>query len=259
MIHPTAFIDKEAELGDHVQIGAYSFIDAGVKLADYCTVGTHTVIQGKTTIGKNTHISSFVSLGCPPQIYRDRKIETTMLDIGENNDIREYCSISIGTYNRATCIGANNLLMAYSHIGHDCQIGSHITLINGATLAGHVTVEDHAVIGSGTLVHPFCNIGMYSFTTELLRCRKDVLPYMLVGESRVTNKATNYGINVKGLHHHNFSNGDIKILKQAYKIMYRNFSLMSDSLAQLGPHVAKNFHVQHLIAFIENSKQGVIR
>lgn len=258
MIHPTALIDKDAELGNDVQVGAYAVIGAGVKLSDCCKIGTHTVIEGNTTIGKNNHISSFVSLGCKPQIFRHKKIKPTMLEIGANNDIHEYCTISSGAYNNATHIGDNNLFMAYSHIGHDSHLGSNIVMANGATAAGHVVIENYAFISACVQMQPFCIVGAHAFIDCRSYCTKDIPPYMFIAKSQTNRKITVLGLNIKGLRQRGFSDDDIKSLKRAHKILYGSHLPLSEKCLQLESEGIDNDHVQHLSKFMQNSKLGVV-
>jgi UDP-N-acetylglucosamine acyltransferase len=216
------------------------------------------VIDGHTIIGENTHVSSFASLGCAPQIYRERQAEATMLRIGENNDIREYCTISCGAWDSCSSIGSDNLIMAYSHIGHDSQLGSGITLVNGATLAGHSIVEDHAVLGNAVRLAPFCRVGVHAFVYAGSACRKDVLPYM----STVIDykgRLDFYGVNVKGLVERGFSKSEMHSIRQAYKVLYSSDLLRSEAVRKLEAEADSSPHVRNIIEFIKNSKLGFVR
>ena len=255
MIHETAIIDDSASIGDKVTVGPYCIIGPNASIGDDCQIGPHTVIEGRTSIGANTKISPFAAIGGAPQ-HSGYKGEDTSLEIGENNVIREYCTISRGTAEGGslTSIGDNNFFMAYVHIAHDCHVGSNTIFANAASLAGHVHVGDYAVMGGFSLVHQHCRVGTHCITGIGAVCLLDVPPYMIVAG----NKAETHGINVKGLRRRDFTENDVLVLKRAYKTFYRSDLSMKEGLAKLNS-MGDNPHLLNLIGFLNSTERGVIR
>ncbi|WP_455218930.1 acyl-ACP--UDP-N-acetylglucosamine O-acyltransferase [Kaarinaea lacus] len=256
MIHPTAIIDESAKLEKDVSIGPYSIIGAGVEIGSGTVIGPHVVVNGPTTIGKNNHIFQFSSIGEIPQ---DKKYagEPTRLEIGDNNVIREYCTISRGTVQDqgVTRLGNHNWIMAYVHIAHDCQIGNHTIFANSATLAGHVIIEDYVILGGFTLVHQFCKIGAHCFTGMNSVISQDVPPYLMIAG----HMAKPYGINVEGLKRREFSSEALSGLKKAYKILYRSGNSLEKAIAELG-ELAKQYNdVTNFVDFVKSSTRGILR
>jgi UDP-N-acetylglucosamine acyltransferase len=256
LIHPTAIIDKSASIEDGVSIGPYSIIGADVKIAAGTSIGPHVVINGPTTVGKNNRIFQFASIGEVPQ---DKKYagEPTRLEIGDNNVIREYCTISRGTIQDqgVTRIGNHNWIMAYVHIAHDCQIGNHTIFANAATLAGHVTIEDYVILGGFTLVHQFCKVGLHCFTGMNSVISQDVPPYLMIAG----HMAKPYGINVEGLKRRGFTSETLSGLKKAYKIIYRSGNSLERAIAELTELGKQHQDVNYLVDFIKNSTRGILR
>jgi len=255
-IHPTAIIDATAELDSSVEIGAYSIIGANVKIDAFTRVGSHVVINGPTNIGKHNHIFQFCSLGEAPQ---DKKYngEPTMLEIGDNNTIREFCTFNRGTVQdkNITKIGSNNWIMAYVHIAHDCQIGNHTILANNSSLAGHVDIHDYAILGGFTLIHQFCKIGSYVITAVGSVVFKDIPPYvMAAGYDAKPN-----GINAEGLKRHQFSAETILQIKRAYKTLYRNSLSLDEAKAELTHMQSSTPQIGLLTEFLELSTRGIVR
>ena len=184
MIHPSAIVDPAAILAEDVSVGPFSIIGHDVEIGSGTTVGPHVVIKGPSRIGRDNRIFQFASVGEDPQ---DKKYqgEITRLEIGDRNVIREYCTIHRGTAQdqSLTRIGSDNLLMAYTHVAHDCVIGDGVIMANGASLAGHVSVDDHAILGGFSLVHQFCRIGRHSFSGMGSVISRDIPPYVMVGGS----------------------------------------------------------------------------
>jgi UDP-N-acetylglucosamine acyltransferase len=258
-IHPTAIIDPGAELDSSVKVGPYVIIEKGVKIGRDTVIKPHSVISGPTTIGAGNVIGPFATVGAPPQDLK-YKGEDTELVVGDNNQIREYVSIHRGTVTDrgVTKVGSGNLLMGYVHIAHDCVIGNSAILANAATLAGHVQVDDHAIIGGLVAVHQFTRIGSYSYIGGLSGISKDVAPYVIVSGTRKHMRVS--GINKVGLRRRGFDNDTLKKLDRAYKIIFMSPELLlQDALEQAAIEIVDGESVNHLIDFFRTSKQGVIR
>jgi len=251
VIHPTARLAKD------VQVGPWTYIGEDVEIAEGTWIGPHVVINGPSKIGKNNKIYQFASVGEAPQ---DRKYsdEKTILEIGDNNVIREYCTINRGTVQGGgvTKIGNNNLFMAYVHIAHDCIVHNNVIFANNASLAGHVTVYDHAILSGFVGVHQFCHVGEYSFLAKGALVTKDVPPYVLVAG---TEKPTAYGLNVEGLRRHGFTQDAIAALRKTYKIVYRKGLLIKDALSELEAMIPEHPEVKLLRDFLEKSERGIVR
>lgn len=256
MIHQTAIVDETATIADDVTIGAYSIIGADVKIDSGTWVGPHVVINGPTKIGKNNKIYQFASLGGDPQ---DLKFagEKSFLEIGDNNTIREYVTISRGTADGCdvTRIGNDNLMMAYVHIAHDCQIGNHIIFANSASCAGHVEVDDHVILGGFTLVHQFTKIGSHCFTSMGAVINQDVPPYIIVASSY--GKAS--GINKVGLKRRGYSDEVIRAIVNAYKLMIRSKKPRQQVMQEAAELINTYPEVKLMADFIEKSERGIIR
>lgn len=258
MIHESALVDPSARLGENVSIGAFTVIGPDVEIGDNSVVGPHVVINGPTTIGKGNRIFQFSSLGEPPQ-HHGYQGEPTRLEIGDNNIIRESCTINRGTTGNlggkdVTRIGNNNFIMAYCHIAHDCNVGNHTIFANGSSLAGHVQVGDYAILGGFTMVHQFCRVGAHCITGISTVTFKDIPPFLLVSG----NTAKPYGLNLKGLKRRDFSEQEIEELKLAYKILYRSGNQVEVALNEL-KSMSGNRHIKHLAGFIDQSERGIVR
>ena len=256
MIHSTAIIDPSAKLGSNVKVGPYSIIDKGVEIDDGCEIGPHVVIRGNTTIGKDTRIFQFASVGEEPQ---DKKYagEETCLEIGERNVIRESCTINRGTSQDKgiTRIGDDNWIMAYVHIAHDCVVGNNTILANNTSLAGHVTVGDYSILGGFTLVHQFCHIGAHSFSAMGSAIAKDVLPFVMVSG----NAAKAHGLNSEGLKRRGFSAEELKNIKEAYRIIYRSGNTLENAKELLSELAVKSEAVRSMQTFLNNVTRGIVR
>jgi len=257
MIHPAAIVDPKAEIGEEVEIGPYSVIRHGVVIGQGTKIGPHVVIGERTQIGRNCQIFQFASIGEAPQAFA-YKGEPTLLQMGDNNIVREFVTLHRGTVSGGgkTVIGDGNLLMAYSHVAHDCHVGNQIVFANGATLAGHITIEDHAVIGGLSAIHQFCRIGAYAFISGLTGVSLDIPPYMLAAGDR----AKLFGLNTVGLKRNRFSEEVIKALKKAYRIIFRSALTLEKALQSLEEDPIAGFpEVRHLLDFIRHTKRGISR
>lgn len=255
-IHPAAIVDEAACIDPTATIGPYSIIGANVQIGANTVVGPHVVIQGPTVIGERNQIFQFSSLGEIPQ---DKKYagEDSKLLIGHGNTIREFCTINRGTSQGegATIIGDENWIMAYVHIAHDCIIKNHTVFSNGASLAGHVQVDDYAVLGGFTLVHQFCHIGTHAFCGMGSALNKDLAPYVMASG----NLAKAYGLNKEGLRRRQFSEELIAVLHQSYKALIISKNSRADQIAKIKDLIEGYPEVRHLVDFIENSSRGIVR
>ena len=256
MIHPTAIIDPGAKIGSNVKIGPYSLIGPDVEIGDNTEIGPHVIIKGHTRIGRDNRIFQFCSLGEAPQ---DKKYagEPTRLEIGDRNTIREFCTFNLGTVQDAgvTKIGDDNWIMAYVHIAHDCIVGNKTIFANGASLAGHVVVEDWVIFGGFTGIHQFCHIGAHVMTAASTLVLQDVPPYVMAAG----NTAQPYGIHVEGLKRRGFSAESITALKRAYRTLYKSGLLLDEAKAKLAEDAKTQPDVLRMVEFLETSKRGIIR
>ena len=256
MIDPTAIIDSHAELADDVSVGAFSVIGADVKIDAGTVIGPHVVIKGPTSIGKMNRIYQFTSIGEDPQ---DKKYasEVTRLEIGDRNTIREFTSMHRGTQQDqgVTRIGNDNLFMAYTHVAHDCIIGDHVIMANGASLAGHVHLNNHAILGGFTLVHQFTQIGQYSFAAMGSAITQDIPPFIMVG-----GKPTRpHGINSVGMERNGISADDIRLIRNAYKIIYKMNLRLEDAIEQMEALASDSSQLSDMIGFLRNVRRGILR
>lgn len=258
-IHSTAIIDSGAELDSSVKVGPYVIIEKGVRIGPGTEIKPHSILTGPTTIGAGNVIGPLATVGAPPQDLK-YKGEDTELIIADNNQIREYVSIHRGTItgNSVTSIGSGNLVMGYVHIAHDCIIGNSAILANAVTLAGHVQVDDHAIIGGLVAVHQFSRIGSYSYIGGLSGISKDVPPFVIVSGTRKEMRVS--GINKVGLRRRGFNNDTLKKLDRAYKIIFMSPDLLlKDALEKVTAEIDGCDAVNQLVDFFRSSKQGVIR
>lgn len=255
-IHQTAIIDPKAELADDVQVGAYSIIGPDVKIDAGTIVGPHVVINGHTSIGKHNQIFQFSSLGEAPQ---DKKYqgEPTKLEIGDHNTIREFCTFNRGTAQDKgiTKVGDHNWIMAYVHIAHDCHVHNHTILANNSSLAGHVDLCDHAILGGFTLVHQFCKIGQHVITAVGSVVFKDIPPYVTASGY----DANPHGINSEGLKRRGFSADSISNIKRAYKTLYRQSLSLDEAKSALTQQALGAPELNVLVEFLAQSTRGIIR
>jgi UDP-N-acetylglucosamine acyltransferase len=258
-IHPTAIIDPGADIESSVNVGPYVVIEKGVTIGRDSIIKSHSIISGPTTIGSGNVIGPFATIGAPPQDLK-YKGEDTELVIGNNNQIREYVSIHRGTVTDrgVTSVGNDNLVMGYVHIAHDCVIANGAILANAATLAGHVHVEEYAILGGLVAIHQFSRIGAHSYIGGISGISKDVPPFIIVSGTRKHMRVS--GINKIGLRRRGFDNETIRKLDRAYKIIFMTPDLLlQEALEQAAKEVPDCEPVTQLIDFFRSSKQGVIR
>ncbi len=255
-IDPKAVVDPSADLGEDVTVGPFSVIGPDVQVGAGTHIGAHVVIHGPTRLGRNNRIHPFASVGDAPQ---DKKYagEPTLLEVGDDNVIREYVTLNRGTPEGGgvTRLGDRNWIMAYSHVAHDCRLGNDITFANSASLAGHVDVEDHAILGGFSLVHQFCRIGAYAFCGFGSVINRDVLPYTTVSG----HMAEPHGVNVVGLRRHGLGPERIRELKRAYKLIFKSGKRLDEALVELREKARENPDLARLVAFIEASNRGILR
>ncbi len=253
-IHPTAVVDPKAQIGQGTIIGPYAIIGPDVKMGNRCQIGAHTVIDGICTLGDQVKILQFAAIGGPPQDIK-YKGEPTALEIGDNTVIREFVTVHRGTKGGGgiTRIGENCLIMAYCHVAHDCQVGNNVIMVNGATLGGHVVIEDHVIMGGLSAVHQFCRIGSYAFLVGMSGTNKDIPPYVRYWGLR----GKIYGLNLVGLRRHGFSRETIEALKKAYNIVFREAKTLTQGLDIAEKELGSVPEVKRFIQFIRDSKRGV--
>jgi|TARA_R100000687_G_scaffold31418_2_gene26094 UDP-N-acetylglucosamine acyltransferase len=256
VIHQTALIDPGAKIADDVIIGAYSIIGANVEIASGTEIASHVVINGPTRIGRNNRIFQFSSIGEEPQ---DKKYhgEPTLLEIGDNNLIRESVTINRGTVQGGgvTRVGSNNWIMAYVHIAHDCIIGDDNIFANNASLAGHVIVDQHVILGGFTLVSQFNHLGSHSFSAMGSVISRNVPPYVLVSG----HMAEPVGINVEGLRRRAFTDNQIRNIRQAYKLVYRSGLRMEEARERLHSIKQEAEELTIFMEFLDKQQGGIIR
>jgi UDP-N-acetylglucosamine acyltransferase len=255
-IHPTALVDPAAQLAPDVEVGAYSIIGPHVEIDSGTRVGPHVVIEGHTHIGKHNEIFQFASLGGAPQDKKYRG-EPTRLEIGDNNTIREFCTLSTGTAQDVgvTRLGDDNWIMAYVHIAHDCQVASHTIMANNATLAGHVHIGDWVILGGFTAVHQFCIIGEHAMTSFSSAIAQDVPPFVMAHG----NRAQPAGINSEGLKRRGFSAEAIREVRNAYKMLYRQGLSYDDAREQILHKASACEELMPFTRFFALSERGIIR
>ena len=254
MRHPTAVIDEDARLAADVEVGAYSVIGAGVEIDSGTVIGPHAVIMGPSRIGRDNRIFQFASVGEAPQ---DKKYhgEPTTLEVGDRNIIREYVTLNRGTINGGgkTVVGSDNLFMAYSHVAHDCIVGSHCVLANAASLAGHVEVGDYAILGGFTSVHQFTQIGSQAFCGLGSVVTQDIPPF----STAAGNRARVVGINKEGLKRNGFSADLIRALHKSFRELLKSKDSRETALERLEPLCQKYPEVATFVDFVKNTKRGI--
>ena len=256
-IHPSAIVDPSAKIPSSCTIGPHCVVGAGVEMGEDCELVSHVALQGPTRMGRGNRIFPFAAIGIEPQDISYRG-EPTRLELGDRNTIRECVTINRGTVKGGgvTRLGSDILIMAYTHIGHDCQIADHAMLVNGATLAGHVTVEEWAVVGAMCPVHQFVRIGAHSYIGGGTTITQDVLPFSKTSAAR-QNRA--YGLNSVGLERRGFSAERIRKLHHAYKVLLVSKLNTSQALERLKAEPERGEDTDLLIRFIESSERGVIK
>lgn len=257
MIHPTAIVHAGARLAEDVEVGPFAVIGPHVEIGPGTRIGAHAVITGHTRIGRDNRIFQFASLGEIPQ---DKKYagEPTRLEIGDGNTIREFTTINVGTVQGGgvTRIGDDNWIMAYVHIAHDCIVGSHTIFANNTQLAGHVEVDDYAVLGGFTGVHQFCKIGAHVMTAVRTTVFMDVPPYVMASGA---DGAKPHGLNSEGLKRRGFSSATLAALKRAYKTLYKSGFTLDEARAALAAQAESEPAVRAIVDFLDRSTRGIIR
>lgn len=253
--HKTAIIHPNAKLGTGVAVGPYSVIGPDVSIEEGVTIGSHCVIEGRTTIGRNCKIFTGAVLGSIPQDKKFNGNGDVSLLIGENNVIREYVTVNTGTIEGGakTTIGNGNLLMAYSHVAHDCEIGNNCVMANNTALAGHVTLEDGAVIGGLTGIHQFVRLGRLSIVGGCSRVVQDIPPF----STCVGYPAQVYGLNFVGLKRANIPMDTVNTLKKAFKILFHSGLSKSHAFEKIEKEIGTCPEVEHLVFFAKISKRGL--
>ncbi len=256
MIHSSAIIHPAAEIAEDVSIGPFSIIGEGVKLGAGTVVGAHVVIDRWTEIGVDNQIFQFASVGAAPQDVKYQG-EQTYLKIGDRNRIREFVTLNRGTPGGGgiTTIGDDNLFMSYSHVAHDCLVRDQVILANGATLAGHVEVENYAILGGLSAVHQFCRIGSHTMISGGAMVTQDILPYTVAQGDR----AKMMGLNLVGLKRRGFSKETIRGIKHAYRLLFRAGLRMEEALRQIENDLDPTPELRHFIQFIKDSQRGIAR
>ena len=257
-IHPTAIIHPKANLGQDITVGPFSVIDGGVSIGSGTTIGNNVTVTGNSVIGDNNKIFHGSSIGEAPQ---DMKYdgEDTKLIIGDNNTIREFCTINKGTEQDKglTFIGNNNWIMAYVHIAHDCIIKNDCVFANATNIAGHVEVDNYVILGGYTGVHQFCKLGSHIITAVGTVVYKDIPPYIIAASNDSRTKPN--GINIEGLKRRGFSKESIAAIKKAYKVIYRNGNSLDEALVKLKELASETEEINVFIDFINKSKRGLVR
>jgi UDP-N-acetylglucosamine acyltransferase len=256
-VHPTAIIHPRAQVASDVSVGPYSLIGEHVEIGEGSEVMSHAVIDGRTRLGRNNHIFPYASIGLAPQDLKYNG-EPTRVEIGDGNSIREFVTIHRGTVEGegVTRIGSHNLLMAYVHIAHDCKLGNNIIMANGASLAGHVEIQDHATVGAFTMIHQFCRIGAYCFLGSATLVNQDILPYSKTSAPRPVEV---YGSNRLGLERRGLTKEDLKELEAAFRLLTRSKLNTTQALEAIEAKGFQSPHVKALVDFIKSSQRGVCK
>lgn len=256
MIHPTAIIHPDARLAPEVTVGPYAVIGEHVTIGRGTTVGPHAFVDGWTEIGEENQIFHSAAVGGRPQDLKYRG-EETWLRIGNRNIIREFATLQPGTVtgDGVTTVGNGNLFMAYCHVAHDCHMGNGIIMANASTLAGHVTVEDYAILGGLSAIHQFTRIGAHTMVSGGSMVGQDVLPYTVASG----NRATSVGLNLIGLKRRGFSEDLLRSLKKAYKLLIRSGLRLAPALERIERELPMSPELQHFIEFARGAKRGICR
>ncbi|MGB7433876.1 MAG: acyl-ACP--UDP-N-acetylglucosamine O-acyltransferase [Candidatus Acidiferrum sp.] len=256
-IHPQAVVSPEAKIASGVEIGAFAVVQAGVELGEGCVVHSHAVICGPSKFGAKNTFHPFCVIAGDPQDYTYRG-DRTELVAGNGNIFREHVTISRGTTKGGgvTRIGNDNFFLSYSHVGHDCQVGNGTLFVNGATLAGHVTVQDYVTIGAFSPVHQFCRLGKYAYIGACTVITQDVLPFSLIVTERETKC---FGANTIGLERRGFTADRIKVLQRVLKLLTRSKKNTTQALEEMRKTMGNSTDVQEMIAFVEKAERGIVK
>lgn len=253
-IHPTAIVSKNAKIGANVEIGPFSIIEDEVEIGDNTKISSNVKIKRFSRIGNNCQIFEGCVIGSIPQ-HLGFKGEVSYVEIQDNTVIREFCTVHRGTSfdDGVTRIGKNSYLMAYVHVAHDCKLGDNTILANCVTLAGHVRIGNYVFIGGLTPIHQFCRIGDYAMVGGASAVDKDVPPYTRASKNHVML----YGLNLVGLKRRGFSPEQIKLLKEAYRVLFRTSKTISEGIAEIESNFPKTPEIENLLNFIKTSKRGI--
>ncbi|MDP3042046.1 MAG: acyl-ACP--UDP-N-acetylglucosamine O-acyltransferase [Candidatus Omnitrophota bacterium] len=254
-IHPSAIVSSKAKLASGVSVGPFSIISDQASIGANTKIGAHCVIEGNTTIGKNCEIFTGAVVGSRPQDLKF-KGEKVFLEIGNNNIIREYCTLNPGTAEGSkTSVGDDNLLMAYSHVAHDCRVGNGCVLANNSTLAGHVSIEDKAVIGGIVAIHQFVRIGMLAIVGGCSKVVQDIPPFSTCDG----HPARVYGLNLVGLRRKGISHDAINKIDQAFKLIFNSGLSVKHALERVEKEIEKTEEIIYLVNFVKSSERGLTR
>ena len=256
-IDPRAIVSPSAKLHRSVIIGPFAVVGDEVELGEGCRLDDHAVVQGPARLGSRNHVYPFAVIGGDPQDIT-YKGERVTLEVGDGNDFREFSSVNRGTAKGGgvTRVGSHNLIMSYAHIAHDCIVGSHTIFVNGATLAGHVTVEDYAQIGAFCPVHQFCRIGKYSYIAAHTVITQDVPPFSKIVAPRSTRC---YGVNSVGLERQGFSAERVESIEKAYRLLLRSKLNTTQALEKMRGTLSHSEDVLTLIRFVESAERGLTK
>jgi UDP-N-acetylglucosamine acyltransferase len=255
-IHETALVDRCAEIDSDVEVGPYSIVGPGVKIGNGSRIKSHVVIEGRTTLGQGNVVFQFATVGSVPQDLK-YKGEPSELVIGNHNTIREFVSINPGTTGGGmiTRVGDRNLLMMYCHIAHDCVLGNRNIIANGATLGGHVVIEDYVIVGGLAGIHQFTKVGSGAILGAGSMVSKDIPPYC----NATGDRARLHGLNLEGLRRRGIGKEKIEALKKAYRIMFRSRLKTSDAIVKVRQELTGCEEVEQLVTFVQNSQRGICR
>ncbi len=256
-IDPRAVVHEGASLAEGVEVGPFAVIGPNVTVGEGTSIGSHCVVDGHTTLGRGCRVFPYASVGTIPQDLKYAG-EESRLEVGDRTVIREFTTVNIGTEGGGgvTRVGADCLLMAYSHVAHDCQLGDHVILANAVNLAGHVVVGEWAVIGGLSAVHQFVRIGAHAFVGGCSAVTLDVPPYV----SAAGNRAKLYGLNLTGLRRRGFGDDTLKALRRAYRALFQSKSTLAEAIETVrGDEVYRVPEVQRFVEFIAESERGVTR
>ncbi len=254
IIDTRAAVSPKAQLGENVSVGPFTIIEEDVFIGDGTQIASHALLASGTRIGKECRIHHGAVLGTIPQDLKFRDEQTT-LEVGDHTMIREYTTLNRGTHDRLkTTVGSHCFIMAYAHIAHDSEIGNHVILANSVNMAGHVVIEDYAIVGGVTPIHQFVRIGRHSMIGGGFRVPKDVPPYVLAGQEPMVFQ----GLNTVGLKRRNFTQETIAILENVYRILYQSHLNVTQAVERIRNEVQHTMEVQHVLDFIAGSKRGII-
>jgi len=256
LIDPRAIVDSSAKIDESVYVGAYAIIGPDVEIGRGTRIEPHTVVKGPTVMGADNHIFQFASIGDDPQ-DKKYKGERTKLVIGDRNTIREFCTLNRGTAQDTgvTTIGSDNWIMAYCHVAHDCVVGNNTIFANNASIAGHVRVGDYAILGGFTAVHQFCRIGAHSLCSMFSYVTKDVPAYLTISGR----PAEPRGINAEGLKRRSFTPEQIRNIREAYRVVYRQSLKLDEAIAELEPLVEAQPEIKPFLDSLRDGSRGLAR